>query len=232
MTRETVKCPKFIRGSGTGITILLLSAPFLMVVAAIVLSNPPSMIEDMGIKQSLAKALAYSSFLIVTATFFLSLALLLLKKIPKKAGITGVVVSILYCLLPLNLAMASVEKKLELTINAQNQSLANLGGNKNSPLSSLLSLRPHYQMGTQEIENFFVASNTLILGEYYTISMRKMPPVPEDSPLIMRKLQDNGIALTYYIMKKWKGTRYSPNDKYITLLFDSEENLVDIKRAL
>ena len=183
-------------------------------------------------KHSLARALAYSSFFIVISTFFLSLTLLFLKKIPKRSGITGVVVSTLYCLLPINLAMASIEKKLELTINAQSQRLTSAEEDGANPLASLLSLSHHYQMGSQEIKNFSVASKTLEMGEHYILSMRKMPPVPESSPVVMRKLEDNGIALTYYIMKKWKGTRYCPDDKYITLLFDSEQNLVDVKQRL
>jgi hypothetical protein len=223
-----VKLDKHIKGARIGMTILLITPPALFVLAGLTINS------GLSDKQNIARALVYASFFITGATFLLSGVLLFLKRLSKRVAFLGVGVTGLYLLLPISYILTSPEKKLAMTINAQSDRLSSIASSdpESQNLKNILSGKPFYQMKSHEVTNLNQASNLLEMGEHYTASMKKLPPAPEDSPIIMIKLQDNGIALTYYIEKKWAGGKHSTDDKYITLLFDSNENLVDVKRAL
>lgn len=92
-------------------------------------------------------------------------------------------------------------------------------------LKTLLSEEPYFKMDKTTVEQLLKITRKLAHGEHYIPILKKLPPVPEGCPIVMRGLETNETILIYYIKKKFDNTTIHPNDQHITLIFDTNGNL-------
>lgn len=190
---------------------LLIVLPPLLIIAALIIHRINN--GELGI----VKYIIFSAFLSIAVTLTTAITLFLKKRIGVALTTFSCIVSLVYTALPATLLAKRIEAEGTAAV-ARPMQQRNL-------LRTLLFSEPHYKMEEEKIVSLINSVRNLKLGEYYIAVFQKLPPVPENCPIIMRTLETNEVVLIYFIRKKSEGSEISSGDKHISLYFDSKMNL-------
>jgi hypothetical protein len=176
----------------------------------------------------LSKSIFYLSFVTIVFGLILSVYMLVSKHCRWGVATVGVLTFSLYTLLPIGMFAKAVSRATVATIATE----ATRETYTKRALSSTLLGTNFYEMHEADRKKFYEALERLVIGDHYSVAIRKMPPAPENSPINMKTHKSKIIVLRYYLEKKSPSPEPHPKDKHITLIFDSNQELIEIAKAI
>jgi len=199
------------------LSVLVASPPLILAVAAAL----PKSLEGTNY---LIKFTIFGSFLIIGISIITTIILVMKKQVSRKLTAFALIILSIYASMPLTLLANRIEAEKEKGNLTETQ--------PKSILRTLLFSEPFYKMEKDKVEHLLSTVRKLSTGEHYIPVLRKLPPVPDGCPIIMKTLNNQEMVLVYFIIKRYEGPELNAGDKHVTLRFDSKKNLYVVEEAI